>query len=1845
MKRFFLACFMSIVLLIPSFNFSSEALVEIAEKLLGDTVAESLAKAAIEAMGEDLIKALGEETVSALTKSFTETAANLMADAATKFGTELSTDAIAKLSEATIAAATDLFEEMGTKITADVMTDLTKTMATLTEDLSTDLSEKTVAQLGSTLTEAVNAGTMSALDATAIFEEATASKLGAEILTETAENTLKKGVTTLSEKTIAGLKTFGKEFGMMLLSSVIMMVPQTLMTGIATANTRLALLDNIIAPIKIGKFVLQIPDQFINTEDPSKSLYIYAIAPSASTTMDVPVDANSLWPGWYGLGSDNSISKASSNVIERYTFEPEFLQTAYFACTAPAASYSTTLADTYMNSSSAPGVNLVLNNGYKFVADGTNGGNSAMQLVGSVTSGFTVLSALTYLKNKIDTTAQDYDYTEYIDASATKLQDTVNTVASDGTISDVIDRLFNCSCLESGDYSNLDSTCSVTESGSVLATCMLKNSLAKLNSGTVIDQNGLEITNSLTLEGIALTDAEAAGTAQTGTATEWSADDDLGYQILNGILTASFKAVDGAISKAIKSTDGTEKPASTSTSTEKTVAAASLPRVSLAELSRRNDHKMRTQAQALTSSSSETNALGPVVTAFGWADEFDGMLKSFNASPTVTTSSSIVELATASGSSVATGTLQGAPVSNYAAKGVHVYVSGNTPFIRDLRESCGLASLNTISEMSPTSAFADMIVFLDSNKTQVPLMTVQPKVVYGSTELNNAAYLPEYVLNPEIKYWVSLVSGDLPQYYEQYGQAVMYDLQGNVYASGYTAEDIQKFFTAVGVIDLALEEQMLTHKSAMVNQYLSGPFGKNNLTTSSDLQLTGKTGSVYYFYSGLNPAGAPMGNQISLTDNSDGTQTYLNDYVMPFYVSSSGTANCILPDSDVTYYMGIVTDIKYEMKNGYLVPFDYEYSPLSVDADGNYVIDTTKSTLLYSYFDSKVDNFATTSFAQNVVESRSKWLSYLETLSATNISSKEINGFTVGSVTARLFSLESSVNGCPIWQLDDSPLEYGLFIATNSATKNSVTITPIKSENFTTSTVFVDLVSGMVVSQDGTYKQGLDGFNVCVNIAEVLSALKVSYPGAFTDSFNSYYSDYQTKYNTIADEMIYPTAFGSLQIGIYRGDYERENFVYWTFNGSEMTDYFVTVNSSSVLDSGQPDLSSAIFAGPFCSNTQFLLSLVNGQLYSLAGKSTTFSSYQSIVNTLAPSWRSEIEMGIAAKNVEFALLEEALQAESAKIAAATTTQSATTLKQTDTDRAGIATRLASASYLSYPHNTLKLDTTTGKYYHIGLADDGTTSTNCYLDFDTPNSGTTTSGDPVEIASLFYEDGKIIGADEGMPMIFNKMNTYSYRKQYGVGVSNGVQTLGAVGGQPALFLSSTDIQVATDTPGESAETMVNTSSENFPSVNIPASVTDGDKTFYYYYSLLMENYYALVVDSSKNTKYWMSIDGGSKYNLDGTSKAINNPLAVGAILTEGSSTVDNLLFARENDSGYMECWMPNKDNNNAYSKFVNLSSSFDGSLSINGIGICMNTMNAATLPFNQVKIGQTPRPATVPPVPPVTYATDYYVGWDEENADHYAVDSSYTWHHLQLMDDETSDYQDLCITLSSSNFLNHALFGGNLYIKSSYSANSTGFSANMTQVFNSSAATITIDGLDSDPNTGNKMITVTDSAGKVYRYQYDIDSLSEDQLSQYQLSFWKSQVVVNANGIVTLARNMSTNSDGSVSVSLVSYSDISKETLPVGTDGTVSLSDQSYLRDEVESLFYDSAQATYYYHSLADSVYVRIKDGVTFNSSGIPTGAYSASELTDLANTLKMTVVEKMGTTMVEQTLIYRASTN
>ena len=864
-------------------------------------------------------------------------------------------------------------------------------------------------------------------------------------------------------------------------------------------------------------------------------------------------------------------------------------------------------------------------------------------------------------------------------------------------------------------------------------------------------------------------------------------------------------------------------------------------------------------------------------------------------------------------------------------------------------------------------------------------------------------------------------------------------------------------------------------------------------------------------------------------------------------------------------------------------------------------------------------------------EARDQWLDDLDSESKSAVPNNYLSGVTAGSVVARLFDTTSYINSCPVWVLEDSPIEHGLYIATNSVTSTSVSITPATSIG--DSTVFIDIVSGLVITQTGDYMRNADGWIAPVDADAILSGLRSKYPSAFSDTFDTYYSDYLNKYNVSADEMIYPISFGNQTIGIYRGDAEREQYIYWSYNGSSMTDYFVTVNKPEDADLAD-DFSNALLAGQYNSETtQYLLSVVDGKTYSIAGQGTNFSQYPVVLDTLGPLWRTEIQNSIAALSVEFAALEASLEAEAAAQQASDSLTYSYT--ESDSDRKAIATALSTVSFELYPHDDLKKHPDTGKYYAV-VSQDGTSddTSHYYLDFDTPR--TASDGSTPDAMALVFsgDDGTIVGADSGLAMAFDKVHTYSLRKKYGVGVTSDAQVLGAAYQHPMIVLGSDD---KTITPGQDGAAMVTVSNSAFPSNNIPASITSGTKTYYFYYNLIMKTYYALCVDSDGGDPIWIGVADGTKYNADGTNKSVNNPVAVGSSLSASDGSVDssadnNFLFAYSNAIGFAEGFFPNEEDNHAYTKFLN-NSTGASLVSSDGSNHMMNSMVASSSVGNTVNMLQTPvdSSTTATNPPSLTTVQQYYVGWDPNNPTQYDVDTDSVWHYLRLMDNSSSTYQDLCVALKGD-AVTYALYAGDLY-----ATTDTASPYAMTGVLDSGLSmTLT---LENDANTSVPYASVTSglTSTVTYAYQYTFDAFSIDQLSLYHLNVWGMQTSPNSKGQTVLAQNMPTGSDGSVSLSSVSYKTIA------GYDD-ISVAALSELKDDLDNIGFDSAASVYYLST--DSGYTRLSDGVKYDSTGVPTGG---SETYDdwqaLSDSTHVAVVESTDNGTVTQSLQYAAGSS
>jgi hypothetical protein len=1199
-----------------------------------------------------------------------------------------------------------------------------------------------------------------------------------------------------------------------------------------------------------------------------------------------------------------------------------------------------------------------------------------------------------------------------------------------------------------------------------------------------------------------------------------------------------------------------------------------------------------------------TTALGPVIPVFGYDDgtadtatAFQDLLKTFPCYDSYMAGKTSTTIAQA-------------PVDNYALQGVKMYLCANTPWTRALRTAMGLeASFNDVSDMSPTGAIVDIIIFLDKNLNQVALQVPGEKLVYGTAANNNQAYLPKYILNPAIKYYVSLVSGDLP------GFQYKYTLDGTATDdSTFTNTQIASYFTTLAKTFPELAQQLFEHKEIMLTQYVDGPFGRDGLTTNSNLQLSTTSNDTsgnpikISLYTGINCPPIPMG---------DAT---VPDYIVPL---SSSTNPVTLPDStDVSFYFGLVTGMMYHMIDGYLVPYNFNYSPITVQSDGSYTINS--STDYYALWPSLETTLLTdvaTTFDTTLKNARAAWLSSLTAFNASTISIKDATGLdfsttlpngytpTGGAVVAKLFSSASAAANCPIWLLANSPLDYGLFIAANNITSSTSTVMPVQSSAFNASTLFVDLVSGYVINQAGEYQPDDTGsFFLRMNATSVLNSLGydattlsqkssgISISGvdtvaAFTPAFTEKYSAFLTQYTFNNNQKLYPIPFGNKMLGIYRGDKDAASYIYWTYNGSSMTDYFVTL-----------DMTNGILCGPFNQYTDYIVSVVNGQIYSKQGPSGTFDNFTDIVAVYGNRWDADIQDDLTVLSAADAALQEQLEAEAYANAQAAANYKPTTLTESDSDRAAIAARLDAASFLLYPYDELKQDSSTGKYYRVELSSDTDTAGQYYyLDFDAPNSGVSTSGTPVQLAAAFDNTGTV-------QLTFDGVSMYNYRKMYGVAVSSAdrTQSLGAASIHSILVMSTTD---KTLTAGESGTTMLISSDPKFPTQGITSPLVSGDKTYYFYYSTVMKGYYALVNDSTLAVSYWLSMADGSKYNLDGTNRASYGRVAFGANTIDESANVDdNLLLIYENASGSMSCVMPNNSNANVYTPFYNYTdtTTTPSYPYLTTSGSVLNNMAAGISPYNSVKVAQSAVSSLTSLLDSVAKATMYDVYWDSATPTEYDVDDTYNWTRLRLMNNSDSTDQYLYLVYADGD-LDYAIFGGELYTTTS----SSNGSYNMSPLLNSSAQLITITPTkDAATFVAYVVVTATDSSSSIsttshsYSYQYEFDGLSSDELSVLYLSVWGMQPVAASSGQIVLAEKM----------------DLSNLSLLVSSDvqggGTPDLT--NVCSDDSRGIFYGIS---------TDGSYVDLVTGVKYDvTTGVATGGCLwPDDLTALLTSLNVSV--------------------
>lgn len=1211
-------------------------------------------------------------------------------------------------------------------------------------------------------------------------------------------------------------------------------------------------------------------------------------------------------------------------------------------------------------------------------------------------------------------------------------------------------------------------------------------------------------------------------------------------------------------------------------------------------------------------------ALGQVIPIQGYGDQFDKILAMFPGSQQQAIANSGV-LTVSIGTNLDSASkikVLGADPDNYTAKGIYIYQCQNTPFAKMLKNQAG----GNLSK-NYNNVITDYIVFLDQNLNQVPLMTPQQ-------DPSNYNFI-KMSLNPAIKYVSSIIgnideNGNfsfLPQLNIQSSQALiakglptsfppLYGLQAK---NGTLAINYNQNLTSViGTIvqtlmsNPKLGQQFRTIQSAMLGLLSAGPFGKYKLS-SVDSSMQPVIGGVnLVLYTGFNSYPVPQGS----------SNASCTDVLIP--LSAQGKT-VVLPSNNVVEYYGLVTDLIYTVSaDGTITVADdgFENSPLvqsgnAVSKNISWSIDQSKVSQFYWLnqligMGQKSDpNFtmpqALTDF---ISRSRSAWLQWLA--KSSNIVSAQQSVGTMIPGTSTLLQIvdqQAMSNNLFVYTCSPSPsnVPQDFFVLTNSskASLADKKLGTMSVQNATAATYMLSLVTGQMYNAVGAPVT-----SSVVDAKALVQFLYASNSQAFSDDFKESLNIALSQSATMHQSLVYPFMFGGLQLGIYQSDMNAGVYLYVDAAGATVSgdfqpsDYFICLDSYTNPTALGMQLSAT---------TQFIVSLVSGQVYNQTGPVDTMnqSLVSKIISSISSSVSSDRMNQITSAAGVYATTQKYQQQQTAQMNA-TSLDSNGGINWSQSTVKGIIANLASQSFLQAPYDMIKQDPASGMYVVVCPTSQDQNQF-IYTFFDVPNNFTDGSGKPVRAGATYDTSGNLLRAIQG-----NELTVLL--QQYGVSVdSSGKQYLGANNVSSVMQLDPADLGLKA---GSSGKSMIYSNDPSFPSRGIVSPIVYKNSNFYIYFNTNSQSYYAMQV-SGANAVY-IDMASGNVYGMNGQPQITTNPVAVNA-----NGNTSDLLLPYLNANNFLRCIMKNSDT--TFSDFLNLTDNFQGfaqdPATNNSCGL--NQLVSLDGSARNVTITQMPFPSNLTFMPDLTVANQYNVYRDQsKTAITYTVNSAYQWQNLQLLpinmqtrailNPLPADMYKVAGLILKGKIPFACVFANQLYTNAQSSGKN---SYTMTSGSNKITVSVLL-----DAKTNVPYISIL-SGNITYNYQYNFLALSVDQLADYQQNAWKAQTVADVTGKVILVESLSVNKLSPVSVqSIVNLpADTALQNTVMNNLGTV-------LQDVENSRFVAAVTASTYAY-LNGNGFVDLENGVLFDAVGQMLGyTLQIADMVSLLQKLQISVV-------------------
>ena len=844
--------------------------------------------------------------------------------------------------------------------------------------------------------------------------------------------------------------------------------------------------------------------------------------------------------------------------------------------------------------------------------------------------------------------------------------------------------------------------------------------------------------------------------------------------------------------------------------------------------------------------------------------------------------------------------MQGGSNLNYPALRVYIYQCENTPFATEL------------ARLTSTQAL-DYIVFFDANLNCVPLQVIAPSS--HSAKFN----FPEYRLNPEIKYWASLIcyigegNGPLNEFMGRYQDTSgvmqtffpLYTMSGDLaYVEGATnamdavIASIQKpnkdIPDTANIADLF--NQIIALAKLEVATYQFGPFYKPYKLVQADRKMwmskastnasTGADSNIEVVpYIGMSPY--PM--TLDLGSNSGPT-----DYLIPFVKDGGKSITVELPNPYVEMFVSLVTDIMFTVNvdkdtgMASFVPTSYAYSAYNSTTGLN-----AAKTSTYTWLDNFKNSGVTIPQAliDDVKVQRAAWVKFVNSNKNDPTFKTQSQGFPFGQkYTLTIANSDDYANGVYMYVCLPSPsgIADDVYVMAEKAALPDATVGLIANAA-TPQPYIVSMATGFMYDNKGNVVKSSAGKPVYMDSNQLLGLVTKNQGGKpLSVATQAHLKQIILEGQKILNALQGPYVFGDLVLHLYKIDIENSNYVYFALNQlGNPSDHFVVVKSA------KPPF---VFGGSIDGATQSMVSLITGQLYTRTGTAGTWPD----LDTLLSAVKSTMSIS-AADDAEIKKLNAAFRAQ----------RSAEDIEKSDVDKrvaaakdqilgdlgntaANIIAKLPD-SYLPDPYDSLVKDTL-GKYYRVTPGSDGEPS--MIFDFKAA------SKDGSDIGAVFMANGTFVTIMEGIQLA-------GMRQQFGVYVdpTNGAQKLTIPHICGNMGLSAADQKIV---PGLSGTALLVSTDEQFPTPGV-SKIVSGTKTYYFYYHTFLHSYFVYVVDSASKEQYYISMNDGTAYNSDGSARILRYQVARG---TKGDPMIiaqaaDGMLSATFADPGESSKSVPGK----------------------------------------------------------------------------------------------------------------------------------------------------------------------------------------------------------------------------------------------------------------------------------------------------------------------------------------------